>query len=273
MRKHYLTKTQNMKVNKTIGVLFLSAFTTISYSQEVKALVKKERKNSIGLEFRVDENFPNIGFTYRRFFKDSKYNLRLNLNLANFDRFGGSGLLSSPALFETNDSTRPIMGIDNSYGQSGSSQKIEIGLERIIDLHRFKFIVGADLFLGHDFRSKTQNIVEMEKYEFTENGSSYFKYQLRQSDSIFNGSFLVNSLIVNRNYVKLGANLRVGVKHDFSSRLYTTAFFGARIEQSMLVRESINYSNDSFKERLTYSSSINILNITGFLSIGLHYRF
>jgi hypothetical protein len=73
--------------------------------------------------------------------------------------------------------------------------------------------------------------------------------------------------------VKLGANLRVGVKHDFSSRLYTTAFFGARIEQSMLVSESINYSNDSFKERLTYSSSINILNITGFLSIGLHYRF
>ena len=262
-----------MKVNKTIAVLFLSVFTTISYSQELKALVKKERKNSIGLEFRVDENFPNIGFNYRRFFKESKYNLRLNLNLANFDRFGGSSLLSSPVLFETNDSTRPIMGIDNSYGQSGSSQKIEIGLERIIDLHRFKFIVGADLFLGHDFRSKTQNIVEMEKYEFTENGSSYFKYQLRQPDSILNGSSFVNSLTVNRNYMKLGANLRVGVKHKFSSRLYTTAFFGARIEQSMLVSESINYSNDSFKERLTYSSSINILNITGFLSIGLHYRF
>lgn len=264
-------------------LLFLVSlfFASLSFSQQESEIPLTFKKNSFGLDVRNDYGYFNLGLNYRRFYENSKFNLRVNLYLGgeegeyvNFSfstfpqPFNSAGMLVA----QTQDSVFPFIGINQSQPQTGSFQKLELGIERRIAIWKFNLIAGADVTLGHSFRSGYRDIVEAVLYTYNENGYDYYQFGERQADSSFNGS-PINSLTVGRNYLSFGLLTRIGGSYNITDRLFATAFIGLRFEQELMVSESITYTNELFKDILTFDPGRNTFNLHSFASIGLHYKF
>lgn len=256
-----------MKNILSLVFLFTAA---ISISQVGEEPISDVRKNSFGLDFRSDNQYVNIGFTYRKFFTDSKYNLRANISLGakseNNPSFG-----RTLQMFETGDTNQPLLGINDSWGTNLAFQRLEIGFEKQLSIRKFNFIGGIDLTVGHSRISGFTTIEPMERVDFNENGLSSFHFRQRIPDSLSSG--MVNSLSYSLHFLTVGANFRFGFKYDLSERFYATAFIGLRTELELAINESSRYDNQEHKERLSVPRALNTINMAPFSSVGIHYRF
>lgn len=265
-------------------VLLLIACALFSSSagfSQYEELPKEEKtyKNSGGIDYRYDYGYANIGIVYRRKIADSKYNFRANLYLGEEEGENVSTIIYTNtyntfgmAVVATNDTNYPLLGIREGYESQGSFQKIELGFEREFSIWKFNIIGGVDLSLGHSFRSGSKSLIEAVLYEIDDNGVKYYEFGEREFDSTYFGE-PVNTVTVKRNYLSFGIITRVGMKYDFTNRIFATAFIGLRLEKELMISESVNHKNDLFKELLPYNKGFNSVNLNTFASIGLHYRF
>ncbi len=262
---------------KKILVLLIFLSSSIAYSQIEEITKTKVSVNSIGLDYRFEGGLsPNIGITYRRFFKESKYNLRANLSL------GGNNLYSDQSwypytggnflIYNTGDSNTPIIGVTETVYQNTAYQRIEIGVEKETRLWRLNFISGLDFTIGHRVSNRYGRITEVELTEVEQNGFKYNQYGPKSSDSTFPNDDL-NYLNSTYNSITVGANFRGGFKTNISRRLYATAFIGVRAQGQFLIREKFDFKNESYKDHLPIKQGGNSFNFDTFASLGLHYRF
>ena len=258
-------------------VLVLSVVSALSYSQVEEITEVKTLKNSIGIDYRFEGGLsPNIGVTYRRFFEKSRYNLRTNFSIGSNNLYSDQSWYPYSSgnflIYNTGDSSTPMIGVTEAVYQTNSYQRLEIGIEKESRLWKLNFISGADFTIGHRVSNSHGRITEVELTEIEQNGFKYYGYGPKSSDSTFPDTDL-NYLSSTYNYFTFGANLRAGFKADLSNKLYATAFIGIRFESHIIVREKFEYKNELYKEHLPNRQGGSTFNFDTFASIGLHYRF
>ena len=257
--------------NKTSILLFiLIVFSSLVYSQNGNDSLN----NSIGLDYRFGgSNSPNIGVTYRRSLLKSPFVLRANFNIGSIDyQFNNLSYGNDLYIYQTNDSAIPLIGVNSLASRSTSYQRIELGLERNVKIWRFNLIAGADVIVGHSVTNTFDRVVQAELTTVEKNGKIYQQYQAKMDSNSFPFDDL-NHLSVRYNYLTVGANLRAGFKIDITKKLFATAFLGYRFQQNILMKESFNYRNDSYKEHIPTKSSNSFFSVNSFSSIGIHYKF
>lgn len=269
-----------MKIKKSgvilmTGVLFFS-IDTFSQTNNEEYFSKKAKDslmdnhmkiNSLGLEVRLEgTNSPNIGMTYRRYFKESKYNLKASFfiggNNANFFN-------QDPLLFPTSDST--FIGVTTLNNYYSNYQRLEVGLEKKATIWKLDFVVGADLILGHRFSGNNSSVFNVTLQEREQNGLKYYKYDREINDST--GFEDINYLQITRNHLIAGAGLNLGMFFDISPRLYASAMIGLQFYADFLLKENFFYKNELYKEHLPTTTGISTFNFNQSFTLGLHYRF
>jgi hypothetical protein len=278
-----------MQIIKIVVSLFIGViiFSTSSFSQEKASFnndfelgFSKETKDSLsnngktnlkynsgGLGFEFEgSNSPNIGFTYRRFFKNSRYNLKASLFIGsrNYSFFHEDVLL-----FPTTDST--FIGITPNGIASSNYQRLEVGLEKKLKIWKLDFVAGADLLLGHRSTWRTGRVFDVSNQAIKKNEQTYFQYRRGINDSTsFND---INHLQTSRNYLTLGVAYQMGVMVDITPRLYASVFLGVQLQADILVSEKFDYKNDLYKEHLPANLGSSYINFDYSASFGLHYKF
>jgi hypothetical protein len=266
---------------KVKGLLLIGSIVCLSVNRftqyDENTTETKSKKNSIGFEHRFEGGIsPNIGITYRRFFDDSKYNLRANFSIGSVESFSSQfaypGFAGNALIYSTGDSSTPLIGVSETVYYNQSYQRLEIGLERNTKFWGLNFISGADFTLGHTRSARYGRITEVELQQIEQNGFIYNQYGAKDSDSTLPFEDL-NYLNSTYNSLNAGLNLRAGVMVDISKRLYATAFIGIRASGQFLIKETFDYKNDLYKEHLPTRSSVDFFNFDTFASLGLNYRF
>lgn len=259
-----------MKNKAKILLIFISSLllTINSFSQyeEEPKESKKSFRNSGGLDFRLKGNSPNLGITYRRFFKESDYNLKASFVIGG----NNSGFYSNDfLLYPTSDST--FIGVSNNNNYHSNFQKLEIGIEKKVTLWKLDFVVGGDIILGHRNSSNFENVFDVTYQEREQNGLKYYSYE-----RIFNDTSLIedyNFLQTTRNNIIAGAGINLGMFFDISPRLYASAMLGLQFYADFNIKERFEYKNEIYKEHLPTTPSVSTFNFDQSLSIGIHYRF
>lgn len=260
-----------MNIKKIISAFLLITFSTLSFSQIEAAPIKKEKKNSVGIEIRNEYGFtPNVALSYRRFFENSKYNFNANFAIGQSDRFRYRG--DNSKFYRTGDSLIPLIGVSQSNFNSSSYQTLELGIERKIKIWKLNFIAGVEGFIGHRSNSSTGQVYEAELVRTEENGLIYENYEGKfDSTSLFG----LNHLYSNYNSLTFGGNIKIGLVFNVSPRFYLTAITGMRLSSSVLLKQTHDYQSELYKEHLPVyeRSKLYYSNFDYFSSIGLNFRF
>lgn len=227
------------------------------------------KKNSIGLDLGLQGGNPNFGITYRKFSQDSKYNLRVNFNLGETEKYWYYGS-NDYKFFNTNDTTFPMIGISRNGGGFGNYQKLEIGVEKSFSVWKLNLIWGIDATVGHRRYETYQNIIEAGIDTMQENGFTYFDFGAVNNENPWENLNELNTVF---DYVTGGLNLRLGFKLNISQQFYFTSFLTLASELQLIVKENYFYKSELFKEHLVERRGGDTFNLYSALNVGIHYRF
>lgn len=264
-----------MTTKKTGLVLFTSVilFATNSFSQienQTEEIKKKTYLNSGGIDYRfVGNNSKNIILTYRRFFKESNYNLKGSYNFGEKKSLYEYNGYKDMLIFPTSDSTQ--LGIQRNVNFISSYHNLEIGIERVFKLRSINLVAGTDILLGRKHIAK-RDIVSDALDKNWDNSPTIDNMYSYNHSTYYDGENL-NILTTTRTSLTYGVSLNLGMLVDITDRLYASAFVGFKFTGSTTLKEQYQYRTELYKEHIPTIPAVSTLDYDQNLTLGLHYRF